>query len=154
MEQTSIYSWSRLFFLLRNRQWLVLSWKSVITSPLTVRPVCLVLAMTFTMYLRKWSSTRDIQSQILTRSVELLPLPMEKQSKPVRFPVMCPSQICVEFRFVRLFFLILRRKKSCSTWELSHFLYSLLMRLPSIVNMMLMVMKCLENMDRCLSRNI
>ncbi len=64
------------------------------------------------------------------------------------------SRICVEFRFVRRFFLILKRKKSCSTWGSSPFPYSLLMKLLSIANMMLMAMKCLENMDKCLSRNI
>ncbi len=68
--RTAIYSWSRLSFLPRNRLWLVSNWKSVITSLLTVRPVCLALAMTFTMYLRKWSSTRGIPSRTLIRSVE------------------------------------------------------------------------------------
>ncbi len=52
--------------------------------------------------------------------------------------------------------LILKNKERLLSFEepISRFLYSLLMRLLSIVNMMLMVMKSLENMDRCLSRNI
>lgn len=75
-------------------------------------------------------------------------------SSGINVMVMYPSRICEESRFVKPFFRILRRKKSCSIWELSLFPYSLLMRLPSIVNMMRMVTRFLENMDRCLSRNI
>ena len=65
----AICSWSRSFSLPRNRRWLVSSWKSVIISPLTGKLVFWALMIIFTMYLREWSSTRDIQSLTLIRSV-------------------------------------------------------------------------------------
>lgn len=79
---------------------------------------------------------------------------MARLSKPVMLSVMCPKKICVVFRLERLFFLILKKKKSSLIWVLSAFLCSLLMKLQSIVNMMKMAMRCLASTVLCLRKSI
>ena len=152
--RTVICTLNRLCCRQRNHLWQKSSLKSDIKNPLTVNPVFSVWEMICTMFLRKWSSTRDIQFQKLTHFVEQLHLQMVRLSKPAMLSVMCPKKICAVFRLERLFFLILKKKKSSLIWVLNVFLCSLLMKLQSIVNMMRTAMKCLASTVLCLRKSI
>ena len=66
-ERTAICIWSKSYFPAKSRRWQKLNWKLPTTSPSTVKPVFLVLAMISTMFHRKWSSTKAIRFPKLTR---------------------------------------------------------------------------------------